>query len=1127
VICGASPQQILAVTFTRKAAADMRSRVRQALQECLLDRVGIDGQPLDDDDLRRIAQALDEIGTAPINTIHGFCADLLRRFPIEADVDPGFTVLEPAVATERAATNAAEYLETIAADPGHPQRSELQQLLNCYDFSDIARTVSALRSLTGDIRSRLADRDMHRQELAAEFRAMNVVERIIDRLAGSGNDDVRNRAEHIRASAAPPFADLFGVFAGTRSPWGLDDEEDKAAAQFLRDHIFGSCHKAVADYAAEAAATERLDWLLAIAGASDFPDFLSAGELDYDRLEAAALRLLADPEQRAAVRRRLDLTHILVDEYQDANTIQQTIVYRLLGLDGPEAAATGLPDGPPWFFAVGDPKQSIYRFRNAEVEVFRRTAAHIRVSASGRELEFTGNWRSTPELVAFYNHLFDDASGVFSHYLRAEPAPYEPCYTPMCVQDAPTPPGPPESPPVGCFLLPDAIAHCDAPEEHEEKGDELSAPEATWIAKQIAHLTRAEDGSQPEFRCRDIAVLKYSVRDVSDLTRELDRYNIPHFVVGTRALLDRLEVRDVISWLRVLARPDDDLALVSCAKQPWIGLTDRDLWTLKCSERFRRPDDVEPREGDIPAEDLARSYRCRLELLELDAPAGDTEDGRRINTALARLRQRLESLKQIAGRVPVAELVERIVRENDMRRMWAGWRNPALPGDRLAARRRIANVEQFVILVANGADVMTDPANLLDWLGAVADSPDSAADAQLLAEDADVVRIMTIHQAKGLEFPVVFVMRIDSLTGSAGGRGPLVNVIDGRPTVTREAPDMPITKAKQADPLTAVVRQHGALKDAAEKRRLFYVAVTRAEKRLFLSGKYKPLAKEPSYASIVSDKNAGLWLARRYALEFDSEDPAAPLRVPKTLSHFLWPGATGEPPAAAIVPEPPAQAPHPVEPTMTWQSIVTLNPSIATSADLGVPAGSLRVPEAIFAAFPAGAATKDPALARQYGDLFHAFMAQWDFDDASADALLNRLVEGTFGDDAEAVTAAAAFVRDCVTRFNALEFSGCRSIRDTFAAALADGRLHRERPFTHWRNSTSGCDTAEWVSGTIDVLLEADGGVHIYDYKTGTEPPSHYAPQMQLYGDAVQTALGTAPIVRGPVLLYVETTAGD
>lgn len=1134
---GCAPGQILAVTFTRKAAAEMRQRSRQALGLCL--HTGMARARWDADavtaipevDRQRIRAAMAELGGAPIDTFHGFCATLLRRFPIEAGLDPGFTVLDPAAASLRRSAAVEAYLEPILGVPDHELFPVLMGLLTTYDYSLVCRTVSYLDSLSGTGPAEgLTD---GAARAACSFFSEHPLLAALWPPGRAGEDEAGCAIAAAVAAfrAEPTLGRLAGIGTAVTLKHGAKDAEWKDDFRVLRDDLLPKL-KDASDPAGLSATAQRAQdaWAACrrLASAEALQPF-SPAELDYNGLERKALELLRDPERRARIRRDLDLRHILVDEYQDTNHIQRRILYYLAGCPDPDAASPAFPDDAPRLFCVGDPKQSIYRFRGAQVEVFSQTARHITTCLGGTRLALDRNYRSSPALIAFYNHLFSDTDGVFSRPRNAGPADYEPVYLDMF--DPGPPVGSAGAPPaVFCHLInPPAAGATDGSdvpdEERADSSDEAppSQDEVLWIADQIRRFVGHTDprrGTPLSFR--DIAVLKYSVQSIQPLRDALHQAQIPYYVVGSRGLMDCQEVEDVCQWLHLLARPDDDLALAACAKQPWIGLTDAHLLALHSAtvDALRLRPELEGADFTVAA--LAGSLAGRLRHLRLAAEAPESPA---VNAGLERLQARFAALLDLAGRVPAAVLAGQIVALNGMRETWACWRRQGDADDRWDARTRVANLDRFLELLRQGCRDSADLSGLIRYLDEIAAGSDTGQEAQLVGERDDVVRIMTIHQAKGLEFPVVFVMGIDSLSGR-GGAESIVTAPDSLPIVRLPGAKGSLAELQHLDPLSLAAAQIRRLKDYAERRRLFYVATTRARSYLCLSGTYRPDDEKNGKArrTIHNRHDGASWLVARFGMREATdwaEDPHAQWSAEESrwLAHG-FPGAV----AARFAPEPAAAAtgtsdaitPIPL-PTSAWRPVTLLQPSALAGN------GDTAPPEAVLPAELSGPVVEKPrGVENLLGDLFHRLMAEWDFQDGSLAGQIARLLSAEFPKDDPMRPTAEAFLRLCTGSFRALEWRGQR-LQSLFAEALRQGRLHREWPFTHWGNAGEDRPgTAEWISGKIDVILEQDRCCQVFDYKTGFEPPAHYAAQMRVYREALRMALPPDVAVPPPVLLYVE-----
>jgi ATP-dependent helicase/nuclease subunit A len=1110
------PRQILTMTFTRKAAIEMRERVRTRIGECLAlghlpDEVG--GAELTAEQFSHLCECREALSQAPINTFHGICSDLLRQFPVEAGVDPKFTLLEPAASQLRLERLVADVLERILQDQTHELHAVLLQLLADYDFSLIGKSIVHLRKQNLDL-AQFPERACLEKTAADFFLDHPLLEAIWPANYPAEDDQavaVSQAVADFRGEATLP--NLFRIAGSTtlrgKAPWKEDFKQ-------LRDLFLPDKMKKVDNQAEfEAKAATVLGLVLKLAVSDEF-QHLSPAELDYNALEQCTLRMLEKPELGRRIRAHLDLRHVFVDEYQDTNDVQRRIIYYLLGCENPDAPAPQLPKSAPRLFAVGDPKQSIYRFRNAEVEVFARTRKDVTTSFGGKSLNLTRNYRSCPPLLDFFNHLFGESpngegnngEGVFSRVRNSEPADYEPLYVDMLPGREVAESEKPTEPVVNCCLLKKKKGEQDAWESGSEEEDApeeaTSIQEANWIADQIQTLLQ-----NGKFTLADMAILKYSVRSIDDLKRVFDCRGIRYFVVGTRGLTDCQEVRDILPWLQFLASPEDDLQLLCCAKQPWIGLSDADLLKLRLASaaEFRAADETLP--PGLTVDDLAKGLTTRLRFLSLKDTGAD---GARINKALACLRGRLATLNDYAGRVSVAELAERIVELNRMRETWACRRLPAQPDNLLPAQLSVANLERFLLFLRQSCGTSADLPLALDVVEGISGSSEGSGEAQLAGETEDVVRIMTVHQAKGLEFPVVFAMGINSLGGSDRDSA-VVKLTDGLPCVKLADPHKPTElNGTYQNMLSLAARQIGSLKNHAERRRLFYVAVTRAKERLYLSGSYSP-ASEPTKEmtrTIHNRHDAASWLWQRYGMDFDEgADRAA---WPDAMNRWLGHGADEV--AQIVAPESDDSIAAVLQPAQvmllspSWDLATMVNPS--TYKSRGGAAPGFVLPKCSRTFEKKGAAVV-------WGDLFHQLMAVWDFDELTLETEIDRLLTATWGDDSALRQNGRDFLFHCVGNFQEMEWRG-ESLLEVFQQAEQQGRLYREWPFLLRRGEKD--QAVQWINGTVDVVLEWNDTPYVFDYKTGKEPPAHYAPQMQLYKQALSEGLGQD--VASPVLLYVE-----
>ena len=733
---GTEVDQVLAITFTEKAAAEMKSRVRRRFLEM--------GR-------REDARAAE---SAWVSTIHGLCARILRAHALTAGIDPAFRVLDE-VDADRIATDAFDgALEEFLGED--PDRIEMVA----------AYTPDRLRDMVRTAYSHLRSRGQRRPSLEETRPPVPAGE-----------------AERLDAAARAALAEL-GVAGGGKSVEkaiaAIEEQEPmpRSNARALCTAVCDEYREAHAAHTAfEVAEREHRDHtmlrvLLELYGERYERGKRDRAALDFEDLELVARDLLArDEGLREAYSSRFE--HVLVDEFQDTNRLQNELL-ALLSRDN--------------LFRVGDENQSIYRFRNADVSVFREHWEEA--GAAGRAESITVNFRARGEILDAIDLAFARTWNEAFEPLREAPgardgkAPAEPRVELLAVDRA-----------------------RDAWKELTEQGDFFGeslhgapawrAAEARLLAKRIDELTRGGPWSYG-----DVVILFRATTAMGFFERALEERGIPVHVVGGRGYWGQQQVADLRHWLAALANPLDGLALYSVLASPLGGLSLDAVALIGLHARRMRWDPFrlvrEP--GDELLEALPQVDRSRL----------------------AAFVERFEGERRIAGQVSLETLIDRAVTLTGYDRHLL-----ALPG----GTRRMANVRKLMRMAREfEAD---DGRDLRGFIDAVAERDVIQAregEAPLEAEALDAVRMMTVHRSKGLEFPVVCLadlgkdgreddgqLRISD-DGTVGLR--LANLAGGA-----------VDSTKLAD-----IKARAKRAAEEEERRIFYVAATRAQQHLVLSG---------------------------------------------------------------------------------------------------------------------------------------------------------------------------------------------------------------------------------------------------------------------------------------------------
>jgi ATP-dependent helicase/nuclease subunit A len=802
---GISPDAVLAFTFTDKAAAELRARVRTELSR----RAAADSSAK----AVRAAALLATIGGAWITTIHGFCNRVLAAHPVAAGVDPGFRVLDQPEA-ERAAREAFDIALAEFLAGGDPAREET---VAAYDLEGLRGVVVAIHD---ELRSRgVADPALPdppagdpAEALATAIEAAG--ECLEELKEGDGKRVPLEEALARLTTPGPPpsLTELEALRPGGKAKPLAPFREalDAAIARTAEAGGGGVAYRHLAD-------------LLRLYGAA----FEAAKErragIDFEDLLILAARLLERAEIGQAYRGRF--SHLLVDEFQDTNRLQLRLIE---ALQGPRSQLV----------VVGDELQSIYSFRHADLEVFRRRRAQIEADPGAELMRLSGNFRSRPEVIGAVN-LFGAA------LLGA-------AYRPLRV-------GAPPSSPTPRGTGPAVELHLTARDGWDGEGIDLDPAidgrtPLNCLAEARALASRLRELHDAGVERGAMVVLLRAFTHLDAYEDSLARAGLRPYVVGGRGYWSQQQVADVCALLATIANPLDDEALFGALASPACAVAPDTLWLLRAAAGRRR--------HAWPAlERLALDGDAELaapERLE-EIPAGERELLVEFATGLVGLRAR-------APRLSLAGLVEAAVTET-------GYDLATLLQP--SGEARLANVRKLSRLAAayeerEGRDLR----GLLDFLAARAET-DTEAQAATAAEGHDGVRIMTVHNAKGLEFEVVAVPDL-ARSLLAGGRRPVLGL--GREQPPRVGLQWRRLGRSQINLYDyGELIEEGEARDSEEGLRLFHVAATRARQRLILSGVVKPgPAKEVTARTAVVERLVAALAVPRPAVASEvAEDGAA------------------------------------------------------------------------------------------------------------------------------------------------------------------------------------------------------------------------------------------------------------
>ncbi len=772
---GLTPAQIVAITFTEKAAAEMRARIGQAIEPGLAA----------------------ELAWAPINTIHGFAASLLRDYGLALGLDPEFSVLD----AQEHGRLLGEVVDDLLRVGLAGQDPALARLLAHYGLGGSY----GLAGLLIWLHSRLATLGLSPMQ-AAQATARAHVQ---DLESGEGLVQGMGRALPVLAEllkqgrmkadkaygqrAASLLAEWQGLADGLRQ-----DPPDSAALARTRELCKGNWYAGNALRQELAAALDQIEALGAIPDAAQVAaDLLDLTERLNQRLEQECARRgclgfddlllkardLLQGHAGVLAQARERWPALLVDEYQDVNPVQGELVELLAGLGDDPA-----PDAPPpALLAVGDRKQSIYAFRGAEVAVLASLMARLE-QGQGAVEAMGFNWRSHPALVHLFNRVFAE---VLRPGENTEHAPE--AYVEFDERDHQEPGGIQPGEPTDQVV---EIIDCRGRAgEERPSAAAWRALEARALAGYLAGLFQSG-----RYQPGQVAVLLRRLTQVGVYEEALRQAGVDYYTVRGRGFFACPEVSDVSHALRALLEPRDEIALAAWLRSPLVGLNDESLLALA----YAAPPERAP------------LHRAFLDDEALPAWCGGEQQER-----LARARAAWRELGPTARRLHPAELITRLLEGADLL--------PVLMGTS-AGEQKTANLRKLIETARQPAGVLAGGTEAFSrGLAALVAAPPEDPQAPLLGEDARVVRLMSVHQAKGLEFPVVV---LPDLAGRGGSPDPLPDL--GPRGELAATPLDPALGVRRKPPLYARLQQRAKARAEAEEARAFYVACTRARERLVL-----------------------------------------------------------------------------------------------------------------------------------------------------------------------------------------------------------------------------------------------------------------------------------------------------
>ena len=802
--------QIVAITFTNRAANEMRGRLRSELNHML--RISTD------EERRRWLNYKRTLDGAVITTIHGFCARMLREFPVEARVDPQFLLLDEHRAAMMLELIVEEVLSEFISN-GHIEISRLTLGVGR------SRLAAALTQLYREARGQglsledlaLATARVHATE-EDHAHALEELDRAMEGFLGVRRRtpaSMANQAEVVSAWTAaqkllttipshetlPDFCRLVESFRAHRPQARAPVAEHVKALDALvwEKNFQGRVPQVCLDLFARQYALEMVNVLLRVdQRLNEEKQKMSA--LDFDDLELRTLTLLERPEVIARTSERYK--YFLVDEFQDTNAVQRVLLERLALSKGRR---------PANLFIVGDRKQSIYGFRGADVDVFRQMTSTL-LAAGGEEKPLQLNFRSQPPLIAFFNYLFarlfqvPDAipSSEIKHLDQLGYVKHEKSEPKRELRD---------EVPLVEFLITTKPSLEDDPRAEQDS----RVLDAQQVARRILTLMRS---SSPQLKYSDIALLFRAMTQVQIYESVFRRANIPYQTVLGRGFYEREEITDLIQLLRFLDNKTDEIALAAVLRSPLCGISDNALLALRCAPWLAEVDTADPLRRFSATRPLYTALRRHDEIAFISADEHEL---------LARASRLISQLVDRRHHYTIHDLLRYAVEESEYLTVVAA---------NFDGAQRLANVERLFTLAArfesSGTHLIRDFVRYVEEFEAIGSRESEGQ----IDQAADAVRLMTIHQAKGLEFPVVIIPDLQRLSRVATDTWVLLDRHHG---LTLKVPDG--RGSLVAGCTFSNFEKRHAWREQFEGMRLLYVAASRAEDRLILSGVTDDLAR--------------------------------------------------------------------------------------------------------------------------------------------------------------------------------------------------------------------------------------------------------------------------------------------
>lgn len=802
-----NPTNIVAITFTRKAADEIKGRVRQAVSECV-------EQAQNDLERLRWQDHLQKVESAPISTIHSLCSRILRDNPVETQLDPEFTILEDFEAQDFFKETLQQYLRKNIKE-----NAAMRRLVQTYGVNSFVNQVTAL----GDKLSELVREDnlaepylKAKEELPAlQQKLFAALREVIEAREALG---AKTKGRQTLTEAAGLLDEMQKQLLAPEPDCSLLDASGvvKVSGKALAAELTNlkNLRQELNNVLLNAKGCDLVqDWLAVL---QEFYACLSARKQENNVLFNDDLDLLAIEhlQKNEALRQKYQerYKYIMVDEFQDTNERQRQLIYLLCG---------NKLDGKNNLFIVGDVKQSIYRFRHADVSVFNKVKEDIAQNA-GQNLGMKTNFRSTQSIVESCNTAFCQLMDLpeeeicLEHHEGANTGGAK-----VCLLQVP----------------------------YKSKDDDLGAKEDKWQKEAeaiAAYLQQELPNVEPQLRPgASKAILLRAMTHCEILRQTLQGYGINCVVVKGKGFYEQQEVLDILNLLAALHNRYASLELAGALRSNYFGLDDATLTQL-----FWQTD------KDKPLWDVLQAVGSG----ELQLNLQPEQQALAMHAA-----ERLRSLRQAAALMALPELFAQL---------WDELKPEFVLSQQENGPSKLANVKKLRRLAQQYCQ--TKQASLAEWLQNVKDlRASSSKEPAATVQADDALQIMTIHNSKGLEFDLVILPQLDKsvkgdtasikyLPGKEGEQGLLGIKVPDKEMQLQNSGVYELAKARDSE------------LEEAESRRLLYVAMTRAQKQLLMVG---TVAEEKLPEAVIGLPAAKGWwqqLQAVYEADWEKRESSCP-----------------------------------------------------------------------------------------------------------------------------------------------------------------------------------------------------------------------------------------------------------